>query len=96
MKRARWDKLRVWGCDAYHLIPNGPLAKLPGIVKGRKVIFAGFTPGCNGYRLFHPSPESTQPLITCTFYKSFKHRIDALRYHDKRRALIEAGKNQPV
>ena len=42
-KRARWDKIRVFGCDAYQLIPNDPLAKVPGIMKGRKVFFVGFT-----------------------------------------------------
>ena len=26
-KRARWDKIRVFGCDASQLIPNDPLAK---------------------------------------------------------------------
>ena len=45
--RARWDKLRLFGCDAYHLIPNDPLAKVPGVVKGKKTIFVGFTDGCN-------------------------------------------------
>ena len=53
-KRARWDKIRIFGCDAYQLIPNDPLAKVPGIIKGRKVIFVGFTNGCNGYRVFDP------------------------------------------
>ena len=95
-KRARWDKLRVWGCDAYHLIPNDPLAKVPGIVKGRKVIFVGFTPGCNGYRVFDPESRKYSTVDNVYFYESFKHRIDALRHHDKRRALMKNGKNQPI
>ena len=57
-RRSRWDKIRVFGCDCYHLIPNDPHAKIPGIVKGRKLIFVGFTPNLNGYRVF--DPESRQ------------------------------------
>ena len=34
--RARWDKLRLFGCDAYHLIPNDSLAKVPGWPKWPK------------------------------------------------------------
>ena len=68
-KRARWDELRVWGCDAFHLIPNDPLAKVPGIVKGRKVIFVGFTPGCNGYRVFDPESRKYSTVGNFTFTK---------------------------
>ena len=54
-KWARWDKTRVFGRDAYQLIPSDPMAKVPGtIMKGRKVIFLGFTNGYNGYRVFDP------------------------------------------
>ena len=95
-KRARWDKLLVWGCDAYHLIPNDPLAKVPGIVKGWNVIFVCFAPGCNGYRVSDPESRRYSAVHNVYFDESYKHRIDALRHHDKRRALIKAGKNQPV
>ena len=94
--RARWDKLRLFGCDAYHLIPNDPLAKVPGIVKGKKTIFVGFTDGCNGYRVFDPEARRYSTVDNVYFYESFKHRIDALRHHDQRRALMKAGKVQPV
>jgi hypothetical protein len=95
-KRARWDKLRLFGCDAYHLIPNDPLAKVPGVVKGRKTIFVGFTDGCNGYRVFDPETRRYSTVDNVYFYESFKHRVDALRHHDKRRALMKSGKVQPV
>ena len=94
--RARWDKLRLFGCDAYHLIPNDPVAKVPGIVKGKKTIFVGFTEGCNGYRVFDPETRRYATVDNVYFYESFKHRIDALRHHDQRRALIRSGKPQPV
>jgi hypothetical protein len=95
-KRARWDKLRLFGCDAYHLIPNDPLAKVPGVVKGRKTIFVGFTDGCNGYRVFDPETRRYSTVDNVYFYESFKHRVDALRHHDKRRALMKSGKVQPI
>lgn len=60
------------------------------------MIFVGFTPGCNGYRVFDPESRKYSTVDNVYFYESFKHRIDALRHHDKRRALMKAGKNQPV
>ena len=95
-KRARWDKIRVFGCDAYQLIPNDPLAKVPGIMKGRKVIFVGFTDGCNGYRVFDPESRRYSTIENVYFYESFKHRVDSLRHFDRRRKLMKAGKNQPI
>ena len=92
-KRARWDKIRVFGCDAFQLIPNDPLAKVPGIMKGRKVIFVGFTHGCNGYRVFDPESRRYSTIENVYFYESFMHRVDSLRHFDKRRALMKAGKN---
>ena len=95
-KRARWDKIRVFGCDAYQLIPNDPLAKVPGIMKGRKVIFVGFTDGCNGYRVFDPESRRYSTIENVYFYESFKHRVDSLRHFDRRRKLMKAGKSQPI
>ena len=90
------DKIRDFGCDAFQLIPNDPLAKVPGIMKGRKVIFVGFTHGCNGYRVFDPESRRYSTIENVYFYESFKHRVDSLRHFDKRRALMKAGKNQPI
>jgi len=94
--RARWDKIRVFGCDAFMLIPNDALAKVPGVVKGRKVIFVGFSSTCNGYRVFDPESRRYSTVNNIVFYESFKHRIDALRHHDKRRELLKNGVAQPV
>ena len=95
-KRARWDKIRVFGCDAYQSIPNDPLAEVPGIMKGRKVIFVGFTNGCNGYRVFDLESGRYSTIENVYFYESFRHRVDALRQFVKRRKLMKAGKNQPT
>ena len=92
-KRARWDKLRIRSCDAYRLIPNDPLAKVPDIAKGRKVIFVGFTPGCNGYRAFEPESSKYSTVDNVYFYESFKHQVDALRHHDKRRVRRDRGRS---
>ena len=94
--RARWDKIRVFGADAFMLIPNDDLAKVPGIVKGKKVIFVGFTLNCNGYRVFDPETRCYSTVNNIVFYESFRHRIDALRHHDKRRELMKKGETQPV
>jgi hypothetical protein len=94
--RARWDKIRVFGCDAFMLIPNDALAKVPGVVKGRKVIFVGFSLTCNGYRVFDPESRRYSTVNNIVFYESFKHRVDALRHHDKRRKLLKKGVAQPV
>jgi hypothetical protein len=34
----QWDKWRVFGCDAFSLIPNNKLKKYPGIPNGKKSI----------------------------------------------------------
>ena len=93
---SRWDKFRVFGSDCYHLIPNDPISKIPGIVKGRKAIFVGFTPNLNGYRVFHPETRSYATVDNVYFYENMKHRIDSLRHHDRRRDLMLSDKSQPV
>lgn len=95
-KRPRWDKFRVFGSDAFYVIPNDGLAKVPGIVKGKKVIFVGFSPNCNGFRVFDPESRRYSTVNNIVFYESFKHRNDALRHHDKRRELMKRGETQPV
>ena len=71
-------------------------AKVPGIGKGKKTIIVGFADGCNGYRALDPETRRYSTVDNVYFYVSFKHRIDALRHHDQRRALIRSGKPQPV
>ena len=95
-ERSRWDKLRVFGSDAYLHRPNNNLAKIPGMVRGQKLIFVGFTDGMNGYRLFDPENRRYYTHSDVVFYESFNHRIDALRHHDKRRDMIKKGIEQPI
>ena len=65
-------------------------------MKGRKVAFVGFTNGCNGYRVFDPESRRYSTIENIYFYESFKRRVDSLRYFDKRKKRMRAGKNQPV
>ena len=34
--KPRWDKFKVFGCDAFQQIPNNPYYKYPGIPRGRR------------------------------------------------------------
>ena len=65
-------------------------------MKGRKLIFVGFTPNLNGYRVFDPESRQYATVDNVYFYENMKHRVDSLRHHDKRRELMQQGKTQPV
>ena len=95
-KRPRWDKFRVFGCDAYEHIPNNKLAKVPGLPTGRKLIFVGFHPSRSGVRVFDPETRRYWTADNVYFYENFSERQDALRHHDRRRALLKEGKPQPL
>ena len=43
-----------------------------------------------------PEARRYSTVNNVVFYESFKHRIDALRHHDKRRDLLNQGVAQPV
>jgi len=92
----RWDKFRVFGCDVYEHIPNNKFNKIPGIPRGRKLIFVGFEPGAMGWKVFDPETRRYFSSTNLYFYENFSHRIDALRQHDARRALLKKGKDQPL
>jgi hypothetical protein len=51
-RRPRWDGLRVFGCDFYAHIPNNKLDKVPGIPRGKTLIFFGFQEGKSGFKCF--------------------------------------------
>jgi hypothetical protein len=95
-ERARWDKLKVFGCDCYEHIPSNEFVKVPGIPRGRKLIFMGFEQTTNGWRVFDPETRRYFSTENVYFYESFQHRVDALRHHDKRRDLLKKGLEQPI
>jgi hypothetical protein len=94
-ERPRFDKFRVFGCDCYVHIPNNDLAKVPGIPKGRKLIFTGFDQQAHGWRVFDPETRRFTSSTNLYFNEDFKDRICALRHIDRRRALLRQGKEQP-
>ena len=48
-----YSNLRVFGCEAYALIPKNQCSKLDP--KSRKLIFVGYGDGVKGYRLWNPT-----------------------------------------
>jgi len=94
--KPRWDHLKVWGCTAYEHIPNDKFGKVPGIPRGRKLIFVGFDPSASGFMLFDPETRRFFSSVNVYFYENFSERIDALRHHDRRRELLRKGLPQPV
>jgi hypothetical protein len=94
--KPRWDRLRVWGCTAYEHIPNDKFGKIPGIPRGRKLIFVGFDHTSSGYLLFDPESRRFLSSVNVYFYENFSERIDALRHHDRRREFLRKGLPQPV
>jgi hypothetical protein len=94
--KPRWDKVRVFGSTVYEHIPNNMYAKVPGLPKGRKLIFVGFSDNKIGFRVFCPESRRYWTTTNLYFYESFSDRIDSLRHHDQRRALLKQGADQPV
>ena len=91
----RWDKWKVFGCDVLEHTPNNSL-KIPGLPKGRKQIFIGFTEGHDGHMLFDPLTRQTHHGGNCHFIEDFTERQNALYFYDRRRALHKQGEVQPL
>lgn len=49
-----WSKFRTFGCDVFQHIPNNPYYKIPGIPRGRRLIFVGFDLSMSGFECFDP------------------------------------------
>jgi len=94
--KPRWDNFKVWGCTAYEHIPNDQYGKVPGIPRGRKLIFVGFHPTASGFLLFDPETRRFLSSVNVYFYENFAERIDALRHHDRRREFLKKGLPQPI
>ena len=95
-ERPRFDKMKVFGCDVYEHIPNNPIEKVPGLPRGRKLLFMGFDHSQHGWRLFDPETRRFFNSTNCYFYEGMTHRVDALRHFDHRRELLKKGEEQPL
>ena len=93
--KARWDKLKVFGCTVYQHIPNNTLAKIPGVPKGKRLLFMGFNHLAAGWRVFCPETRRYFSTNNAYFFEDMRHRIDSLRHHDLRRQMIKRGEEQP-
>ena len=69
---------------------------MPGIPRGRKLIFVGFDPSASGFKVFDPETRRYFSTLNCYFYENFDNRKDALRHHDRRRDLLRKGLHQPL
>ena len=94
--KPRWDKFKVFGCDVYEHIPNNSLAKVPGMPKGRRLLFMGFNHRAAGWQVFDPETRRYFSTNDAYFYEDFSHRVDALRHHDRRRELMRRGGDIPL
>ena len=95
-QRARWDKFKVFGCDVWQHIPNNPYYKVPGLPRGRRMIFVGIDSNFGGWKVFNPERRSYEHSGNLYFNEDFSNRIDALRHHDTRRAMMHADLEQPI
>lgn len=95
-QRANWSKMKVFGADVFEYIANDKMAKVPGLPRGRKMIFVGFDASTDGWRLFDPETRRYHATRDAYFYENFKNRIDSLRHFDSRRKLVKLGLDQPV
>ena len=85
-----WGKIKVFGCDAYELIPNNKFAKYPGTARGRKLLFIGYLRGRVGAALFDPVSRQVITGATNVIYvENMNDRIDALRHFDARREALK-------
>jgi hypothetical protein len=91
----RWDKWKVFGCDAFSHIPNNKHAKQPGIPTGQRSIFVGFD-NDGGALLFDINKRRHIHSNNVYFNESFKNRHNALHYYDQRRALLDKDAEQPL
>ena len=92
-ERARWDKFKVFGCDAWQHIPNNSLYKVPGIPRGRRSLFLGFDLEFGGAKIFHPDTRTYEHSANLYFHEDMSPRQDAISFHDSQRALLKSGVN---
>jgi len=90
-KRPRVDRLRIFGCDCYKLLPTYP--KIPGQMARKRLIYCGETADRVGYRVFDPVTYKFSTEIELIFDEhSARKRINSLYEYDARRDLQKKGK----
>mgnify|MGYP002631971453 FL=1 len=92
----RWDKVKVFGCQCFEHIPNNQYYKVPGVPRGRNLIFVGFDRNMDGWKCFDPETRRYFSTANLYFHEDFSARVDSLRHHDRRRAILRAKEEQPI
>ena len=88
-QRPNWNSVRVFGADAYMVIPNDPLAKVPSVVRGQKLIFFGFDDQHSGYKLYDPNERRYIFSRNAWIYEDFTFRNNNLRQYDAQREFLK-------
>ena len=88
-QRPNWNSIRVFGSDAYHVIPNDSLAKVPSVVRGQKLIFLGFDDHHSGYKLYDPNERQYIFSRNAWIYEDFTFRNNNLRQYDAQREFLK-------
>jgi len=87
----RVDHIRVFGCDAYGVIPNNEHKKVAGFPKARRLIFMGFDKDREGYRCFDPVTRRFITQKDVYFFEGMQGRHNSLIQHDRYRDMVEKG-----
>jgi hypothetical protein len=74
--------MKVFGCDVFEVIANDKLIKVPGLPHGRKMLFMGFGPSADEWRLFDPEIRRYHASRNAYFYENFKHLVESLRHFE--------------
>ena len=71
------------------VIPNDPLAKVPSVVRGQKLIFLGFDDQHSGYKLYYPNERRYIFSRNAWIYEDFTFRNNNLRQYDAQREFLK-------
>ena len=71
------------------VIPNDPLAKVPSVVRGQKLIFLGFDDQHSGYKLYDPNERRYIFSRNAWIYEDFTFRNNNLRQYDAQREFLK-------
>ena len=87
-QKPSYSRIRVWGCDMYERLPNGPKSSEPGAPNARKMIYVGVSSDGKSFVGYDVNAAQTRrDCFNVAFDESMKNRVNNLREYDKRRRL---------
>jgi hypothetical protein len=82
-RRARADRIRIFGCDMYAFDHGDETKAKAGRPKAEKLIYVGVPPGSDsGYMGFDPETRTVKVVYDVTFDESMANRANNLRTFD--------------